>query len=283
MQPEPTPGVVPVHHRIADAIRSQIATGTLKPGDSVPSVSDLCERWSCAPGSARSALDVLKSEGLISGGRGKPATVRRQPRRIRLSMDMSQEQKNLVLCPEKQRAKMGAIELTSGISIEQTISTHRYKTVQAAAELAQEFGIQASSELLQRTYEMIDKESGNRLSWSISYIPLGLIKSNPDLLDETKEPWPGGHQHQLYTVGIEIDRIVRSVIAIEPTPADRQKWGMESGVPMLCVRSRSVDTSDRVVELSDATYPADRTNIVFTEKLQRWPSNHPRFGKSEGI
>ena len=48
---------------------------------------------------------------------------------------------------------------------------------------------------------MLDPETNNRLSFSVSYIPRFLIESNPELLEERNEPWPGGHQHQLYTVG----------------------------------------------------------------------------------
>ena len=277
MQPEPTAGVVPVHHQIADAIRGQILSGDLKPGDDVPSVSQLCQRWHCAPGSARSALAVLAGEGRITGGRGKRATVRMPARRIRLSIEMAQEQKNLVLRPESERAVKGAIEMTAGISIDQAVSTHHYEIIAATEELAKEFAIEAGAAVQRRAYEMTEKDSGTRLSWSVSYIPLHLIEGNPDLLDEHNEPWPGGHQHQLYTVGIEIDRMVRSVRCFEPTPGDRQRWGMEPGVPLLSVRTWSIDILNRVVEMSDAMYPADRTDLLFTEKLERWPNNYSRY------
>lgn len=126
---------------------------------------------------------------------------------------------------------------------------------------------------------MTDRESGPRVSWSLSYIPVGYIEANPALLDENNEPWPGGHQHQLYTVGIEISQFVRTVTAVQPTPGERQKWGMEPGVAMLSVRSKSVDTDDRVVELSDATYPADRTEIAFTEHLRTGSADRRQRGR----
>ena len=88
--------------------------------------------------------------------------------------------------------------------------------------------------------------------------------------------------HQLYTVGIEVSHFVRSVTAIEPSTGDRQKWGMESGVPLLYVRSRSVDTEGRVVEMSDAAYPSDRTEITFVERLDPWPKGYPRYNHESG-
>ncbi len=42
---------------------------------------------------------------------------------------------------------------------------------------------------------------------SRSWLVYDLVASNPDLLDPSNEPWPGGTQHQLSTVGIELARI----------------------------------------------------------------------------
>jgi GntR family transcriptional regulator len=280
MESPPTAGTVPIHHQIADSLRARIESGDLEPGDPIPTTEDLRKQWRCSTGSARRALDVLKSEGRVTGGRGRPAVVREPPRRIRLSPEMSQTHKDMVLRPKGERELVGAIELTSGLSIKDVISTHDYDTTPATSDLAEEFSIKLESPLSRRVYEMTDPRTGIRLSWSISYIPLSLIDMNPALLDESNEPWPGGHHHQLYTVGIEIDKFIRSVIAIEPSPGERQKWGIESGVPLLRVRSRSVDTNGRIVEISDATYPADRTEIVFTEQLTRWPPGHAKYEDS---
>ncbi|WP_085067217.1 GntR family transcriptional regulator [Catenuloplanes japonicus] len=276
---ESTPGVVPVHHQIADDLRAKIVRGDLAPGDPVPSVNELAKQWGCSPGTARTAIRLLLGEGRISGGAGRRATVRPSMQRIRMSVDLNQRQKDLVLESAEDRAATGAIELTAGLSIKDTKFVNSYTTITANGDLAAEFGIPEGSELLRREYENSRQDTGTRLSWSQSYIPVSLIESNHDLLDESKEPWPGGHQHQLYTVGIEIDRVERSVGARETTPADRARWDMQPGVPILRVRSRSIDVADRVVELSDAEYPADRIDLVFTEKLNRWPEGYPRFVK----
>lgn len=281
MRPSPTTGTVPVHHQIADSIRAQILSGELAPGDSIPTVAALAEQWSCATATVKAGLAVLRGEGRISGGRGIAAKVLSQPTRIKLALDWSQKQKDMVLRPAEDRSENGAIELTAGIPISATVSTHRYSRVPASDDLAAELGIEPGTELLQRDYEMAARDTGRRLSWSVSYIPVALIESNPDLLDETKEPWPGGHQHQLYTVGIELDRFRRSVIALTPTPGDRQAWGMADGFPLLRVRSRSIDINDRVVELSDAVYPSDRTEIEFTDQLRRWPADHKHYQEGD--
>lgn len=64
-----------VYTQIADDLRSQIVEGTLRPGDDVPTESDLADRWHTSRGPIRNALAVLRSEGLIETGRGRPARV----------------------------------------------------------------------------------------------------------------------------------------------------------------------------------------------------------------
>ncbi|MYW97197.1 GntR family transcriptional regulator [Amycolatopsis rubida] len=284
MQAEHAVGAVPIHQRIADEIRDRIISGALPVGARLPSVRELQEQWSCTSITVRSALDVLRQEGRITGGRGKPATVRPPMQRhpIHLSNNWTNEQKALVLKPRQEREKRGAIEMVAGIPIDNIISTHKYATVDASDELAAEFSVAVGEKLQRRVYEMTDPKSGLRIAFSVSYIPLKLIEGNPELLDDKNEPWPGGHQHQLYTVGIELARIDRSIIAVAPTPGEREKWGMDLGTPIIRIRSRSVDTNDRTVELSDASYPADRTEIELSEHLTPWPEDYSRFDLTKG-
>jgi len=84
------------------------------------------------------------------------------------------------------------------------------------------------------------------------------------------EPWPGGAQRQFSTVGIEIADVADEVRAVMPTTVDAQRWDLEDGVPLLLVRRISADTAGRVVEVSDAQYPADRTLLRFDTPLRPW-------------
>ncbi|MDI2031108.1 GntR family transcriptional regulator [Saccharopolyspora sp. TS4A08] len=274
MTPE-TSGFVPVRDRIANHLREAIASGELKPGDALPSLSVISAEWEVAKATAEGALALLRDEGLVvPGGRGKPATVQAPKKRhnIYLSDGWTQQQKDLVLRPEAERRETGAIELTAGISIDDTDSSSIYTETPADAEQAEILGVEPGTPLVQRVYEMVHKSTGLRCSWSVSYIPRALIEGNPALLDQNNEPWPGGHQHQLYTVGIELARFTRTVFSAQPTPSERAAWGMNPGTPMLHVLSRSIDTQDRVVEYSEARYPADTTEITVTEELRPWTS-----------
>ncbi|WP_040723141.1 UTRA domain-containing protein, partial [Nocardia veterana] len=98
------------------------------------------------------------------------------------------------------------------------------------------------------------------------------VASNPELLDEDREPWPGGTQHQLFTVGIEVATIREEVEARPPTVHEAAELGMPTeGVAVFDIRKTSIDTTGRVVEVADVVLPGDRTQLVYTTNLALWP------------
>jgi DNA-binding FadR family transcriptional regulator len=62
--------------KLADTIREQIKSGELRPGDKLPSISQLREEFGISYGSVRGAMLVLKAEGLIEGRQGEAVYVR---------------------------------------------------------------------------------------------------------------------------------------------------------------------------------------------------------------
>lgn len=270
MEPQHTAVQPPVHLAIADDIRLKIERGELLPGTEIPTIHELARAWSASVASARAALALLREQGLISGGRGRPLQVRQPPQRVMRSSARHQMEKDAVHLDEAERDRIGTTELELGLSLKDVLPDYRYQTVPADELLAERFGITKGSEVLQRTYATTDKRTGHRLAWSVSHIPVALIAANPRLLDRSEEPWKGGTMHQLSTVGIEIALITDEVTARMPTTAERQLWNLDHGVPLLEVLRVSTDTTGRVVELSDAVYSADRTRLDFPTRLDPW-------------
>ena len=95
MEPRPTAVQPPLSLRIADDIRMQIERGDLVPGDSLPTLAELCQRWNCSMSAARGAIALLKAQGLITAGRGKAPTVRIPPRKVVRSSERHQVEKDL--------------------------------------------------------------------------------------------------------------------------------------------------------------------------------------------
>lgn len=270
MKPRETAVDRPIKLLIADSIRIQIESGELAPGASLPTIQEICDQWNCSTASAREALALLREQGLVTGGRGKPLAVRTPLLRAVRSSERHQAEKDLVLKAEGKRALIGTSEIETGVSIDDLRFRSEYDVIKATDELAKAVRVDAGADLLRREYETTDPKTGHRVAWSVSHIPVELIKANPAIMDASNEPWPGGTQHQLYTVGIEIMTMVDEVTAKMPTTADRQLWGLENGIPMLLVRRISIDKLDRIVEVSDAEFPADRTQLVFKTPLKPW-------------
>ncbi|KRV47428.1 hypothetical protein AQ490_08235 [Wenjunlia vitaminophila] len=54
-----------VYEKIAVDLRRQIAAGTLRPGDRLDSVRKIAEQFDASPGTAKQALHLLRSWGLV--------------------------------------------------------------------------------------------------------------------------------------------------------------------------------------------------------------------------
>lgn len=90
-----------VYTQIADDLRTQIATGALRPGDDVPTEAELAEKWSTSRGPIRNALARLRGEGLIETGRGRPARVvaRKESQAVDVSVPFTRWARELGVTP----------------------------------------------------------------------------------------------------------------------------------------------------------------------------------------
>lgn len=68
-----------LHRRIAEAIRADILTGRLQPGDPAPSENALAEEFATTRNTVRKGLALLKAEGLLVSEQGRRSVVRPRP------------------------------------------------------------------------------------------------------------------------------------------------------------------------------------------------------------
>ncbi|GAA3299788.1 hypothetical protein GCM10020295_38850 [Streptomyces cinereospinus] len=181
-----------------------------------------------------------------------------------------QWEKNRARQPLSERAATGATERDTGLAPQDLVFHARYREIAAPAELAEAFGLPAGTALLERRYRTRCATETAPFSLVTSYLVRDLIAANPALLDETNEPWPGGTQHQLHTVGIEVGRVEERVTARPPTPEEAAELELEPGTSVLLLHKRAYAVDDRVVDVSHVTLPGDRTELLFTTTLERW-------------
>ncbi len=63
------------YRQIATDLRGAITCGALRPGDLLPTIEELKERYRVAAGTANRAVAELKEAGLVSASRGRRATI----------------------------------------------------------------------------------------------------------------------------------------------------------------------------------------------------------------
>jgi DNA-binding GntR family transcriptional regulator len=64
---------------LADDIRQQITSGKLKPGEKLPSTSQLCAKYKVSTIVIRNAMITLKAEGFVEGVPGVGVFVTKDP------------------------------------------------------------------------------------------------------------------------------------------------------------------------------------------------------------
>jgi GntR family transcriptional regulator len=259
-----------IYERIAEELRGPIRAGEMKPGDRLLSESSLAKLYGRSVPTIRQALSLLEAEGLIEKVHGRGNFVRRPRKLVERTNERHQWEKNRAREPEETRAQTGATEHDTGLTLNDLVFNAEYREVPADAGLAEAFGVAEGTVLLERLYRTRYRIESAPFNLVHSYLVRDVIAGNPDLLDATKEPWPGGTQSQLFTVGIELDRIVEHITARPPTAEEAEELALPPGTAVLVLRKTSISTDDRAVEISDVILPGDRTEMTFTTPLERW-------------
>jgi len=66
----------PAYAQLANILRHSMATGNLRPGDQLPSESQLCEHYRVSPMTVRRAINTLVEQGVVSAEQGRGTFVK---------------------------------------------------------------------------------------------------------------------------------------------------------------------------------------------------------------
>jgi GntR family transcriptional regulator len=258
------------YERIAEDFRRPIRAGELKPGDKLPTEAKLAARYNKGLPTVRQALAQLEAEGLVEKKHGRGTFVRTPRKLVSRSNERHQWEKDRAREPEPQRQQTGSTEHDTGLTIDDLVFYAKYAEITANEDLATAFGVPEGTAMLERTYRTRYSAEPAPFTLVTSYLVHDMVAKNPDLLDETNEPWPGGTQNQLHTVGIELDRIEERVAARPPSAEEAEELELPPGTAVIVLRKFSYDIEDRLVEMSDVILPGDRTEMTFVSPLDRW-------------
>ena len=227
----------PLHQRIADALRQQIVTGTLRPGDPLPSEHELMLQFGVSRGTIRQARSALRHDGSITGTQGRKLVVRGTPLTQPLGelvsftswvRSLGKEPGGLVVSFERDRACQAAAAALSLEVGEPVWCLERVRSVDHEPLL------------IERT---VFPEG------------IGALLDSVDL---------GAHSvyEQLALCGVTVASARHLLDAVNAAPHDAHLLGIPIGSALLRVQRHAFDVDGRPVEWSDDRYRGDRLNFA---------------------
>jgi GntR family transcriptional regulator len=230
-------GPVPMWFQIAERLRSEIEKGSFKAGDSLPPESALIRRFGVSRTTARSALDQLEHEQLISrrSGRGSIVLPPRVDQPLNLLASFSEDMRARGLTPSFR---------TLGVS-----------SGGATAEVSSNLDVERGSRVI--VVERILCADGSPIALSKAWLPPAVLGNHT--LPTVDELDSGSMYTWLeQTCGVRIalgDEFIEAAVA-DQVLADSLEIAV--GAPVLCARRRSRSMSGQVVEYVVLHYRADR-------------------------
>lgn len=230
------------HASIAASLREEIQRGRLAPGEPLPSEAQLSSRFDVSRGTVRQALAALRSEGLITGGRGRPPVVARPT--LAQSFD---QLISFSAWAERQGHTPGA----------RTLELARRP---ASEEAAERLGLAPRSPVFE--YQRLRTLDGEPAMVEVSTFveEVGRLLLDCDLDN-------GSVYAQLIERGVAFTEAHQEIRAIAAGREQAELLGVARRAPLLEVRRRVFDADGTALEWSYDTYRADAFVITLQNRV----------------
>ncbi|MCK8676405.1 GntR family transcriptional regulator [Streptomyces lichenis] len=238
---------VPRYLQIAEEIVQQIRAGVLKPGDMVPSESELTDRYGVSGGTIRKAMVEVRASGLVDTRHGKGSMVKdRPPVRLRSSDRFRRS--------HRRGGKAAYLAETDQAGATSEVRMLYRGTAEAPAEIAERLGLDAGTQVLAR--RRLYFRNGTPVETATSYIPWDVAKEIPELHNDN--PGPGGIYARLEDHGHEFAEFMETLVPRLATKAESSELALSPGAPVVHLVRNAVTTEGRVVEVCDTLMAADQ-------------------------
>jgi GntR family transcriptional regulator len=230
-----------VYRQIADNLRGLIESRDLPPGSQLPSESSIVSDYGVSRVTARRALSVLVTEGLVIAEHGRGWFVRRQPPVRRLSADRFA------------RRKEGKAAFT--VDMEEnnrafTVDVLHIGRGAASADVAERLGVEEGDEVIVRRRRYLTE--GQPVEYATSYIPLDIADGTPIAEPDSG---PGGIYARMEDRGFVFERYDEEITARMPTEEESRILSLPVATPILRL-VRTAIASGRPVEVCETVLDA---------------------------
>jgi len=108
---------IPLYYQLVNIIKRNITAGTLKPGDILPSESEMCKNFDISRSTVRQAVSMLEDEGLVvrKQGRGTYVAQPKVHRKTQHLYSFTSEMSSLGLTPSSKLVEYEIMEPTPDI------------------------------------------------------------------------------------------------------------------------------------------------------------------------
>jgi len=238
----------PLYLQVYDAVAEAIASRRLKPGDRLPTERALCAQFGISRATVRRAMRRLSDEGLIDAKVGRGSFVRGGP------------------LAEPPNALMSFTELARARGLAATSQVLAQNVRPATLEETTVFGIDMQD--LVFDLERLRLLDGAPVAIDRTRIPLNIAPALPDL-----DFGEASVYEALEAAGAApnlAEAVVRAEVADGPTAV---VLDVSVGAPLVICTTMSYDGLDRLVEIGEIAYRADR--YQFEARLTRSLRDRP--------
>ncbi|WP_433215646.1 GntR family transcriptional regulator [Dactylosporangium sp. CS-047395] len=239
--------------RIADDLRTSIESGELESGAKLPSERDLAARYGTARNTAREAISILQTEGLVVAQHGRGVFVRPRTPLMRLGSNRySRQLRNETgLSPFRiEVTKQGRTPKTECRSV---------GPAPAPADVADRLGLAVGDSVVRReNWYYADDEP---VQVGVTYIPLNVAGTSP--LATEKTLGKGSLYARFEDVGYVITRIREEISARMPSPDEVTGLAMPPGVPVIDVLHTSYDANHQPFEVTRFVMRGDLNGLDY--------------------
>lgn len=247
--------------QIADALRAEISSGRLSPGQRVPAVRDLAERYEVTRSTASKAITLLKTEGLIVTRHGSGSYVRESHPVRRLGPDRYARHRWQVTTVDTYAAEQSP----GGSEQRQGHQTQEVSLVPASEVVARNLDVPAGSDVYERA--RLVTRSGVPTHTMTSYYRPSDVEGTPLVDPSPGIAGPRGGLAVFSDLGMEPHQITEELSARPPTSDEAELLEIGLAEPVVELHRTTRTQDGYVIEYAYGVHAASRFVWSYTFEI----------------